>query len=226
MATSLKTTNYGFGKYAADDVTSYLTDYNETMDKLDSTIKSVQDIADEAKATSDTNLNNIASLTQGLTATNKNVENLGKTQTVQQTEIDSIEERISKIGETDTIQIKAIASMPLASGTKELYLQKIKGVAKCNCYLDANSGSHIYNDVLSSGLYGHRLGEIEGNPLSLDNTVSYGIVIRIKGSDNTLTGFDAGYIAYRSEVNKTVIGLASNQSTFVLANNEIAAIII
>lgn len=97
MAMSLTTTNYGFGKYAADDVTSYLTDYNGTMDKIDTTIKSVQDIADEAKATGDANLNNISSLSQGLTATNKNVENLGKTQTAQESEINDINDSITSL---------------------------------------------------------------------------------------------------------------------------------
>ena len=101
MATSLQTTNYGFGKYAPDDVTSYLTDYNGTMDKIDGAIKGVADVANEAKATGDSNLNNIANLSQGLTATNKNVENLGKTQTAQQTEIDNLNSAVSNITVND-----------------------------------------------------------------------------------------------------------------------------
>ena len=94
MATSLQTANYGFGKYAPNDVTSYLTDYNGAMDKIDGAIKGVANVANEAKATGDSNLNNIANLSQGLTATNKNVENLGKTQTAQQAEINNVESRV------------------------------------------------------------------------------------------------------------------------------------
>lgn len=97
MAISLRTANYGFGKYAPNDVTSYLTDYNGTMDKIDGAIKGVSDVATEAKATGDSNLNNIASLSQGLTATNKNVENLGKTQTAQGVEIGNLKESVNNI---------------------------------------------------------------------------------------------------------------------------------
>lgn len=97
MSTSLQTTNYGFGKYAPDDLTSYLTDYNRAMDKIDGAIKGVSDVANEAKATGDSNLNNIASLSQELTATNKNVENLGKAQTAQKVEIDDLKTEVSSV---------------------------------------------------------------------------------------------------------------------------------
>jgi uncharacterized phage infection (PIP) family protein YhgE len=87
MPASLATQYYQLGKYAPNDLTDYLTTYNGTMDKIDSAIHAAQDAADTAQAQADANLNNIASLSQGLNATNKNVENLGKAQTAQGVEI-------------------------------------------------------------------------------------------------------------------------------------------
>ena len=114
MSASLATQYYKLGKYAPNDLTDYLTTYNGTMDKIDAAIHTAQVAADTAQAQGDANLNNINTLSQNLTATNKNVENLGKTQTAQQTEINDIKAEISNIEianfkEVEFLEVKSIA---------------------------------------------------------------------------------------------------------------------
>lgn len=92
MAASLATQYYQLGKYAPNDLTDYLTTYNGTMDKIDTAIHAAQDAADTAQAQADANLNNINALSQNLAAANKNVENLSKTQTAHQAEIDNLQD--------------------------------------------------------------------------------------------------------------------------------------
>ena len=100
MAASLATQYYQLGKYVPNDLTDYLVTYNGTMDKIDTGIHAAQDAADMAQAQADANLNNINALSQNLTATNKNVENHGKTQTAQQTEIDELTTQVEDLKTT------------------------------------------------------------------------------------------------------------------------------
>lgn len=163
MSTSLQTENYGIGKYAPDDVTSYLTDYNRAMDKIDGAIKGVSDVANEAKATGDSNHNNIASLSEGLTATNKNVENLGKTQTAQQGEIDGLQNAVAGIvlGDFKYIQFTSAHGANCAGRLRRVgnYVQG---------YVDGNFNVGNYSTERALGsLNLIDFGYIAGNPLEL-----------------------------------------------------------
>lgn len=195
MATSLQTENYGFGKYAPDDVTSYLTDYNGAMDKIDGAIKGVSDVADEAKATGDLNLNNIASLSEGLTATNKNVENLGKTQAAQQTEIDNINASLEIITISNFQNVTVLHSHGTSNG-KATMRSIGNGLQGC-IDISINSGTYTV-DRTFGGETCVDLGYIAGNPfaLSASAVVQRAIVLGVNGSaiksiNNILVGYDA-----------------------------------
>lgn len=194
MSTSLQTANYGFGKYAPDDLTSYLTDYNRAMDKIDEAIKGVSDVANEAKATGDANLNNIANLTQGLTATNKNVENLGKTQTAQQNEIDNINASLATITIGDFQNVTIIHSHGTSNG-KATMRSIGNGLQGC---IDISIKSGTYTvDRTFGGETCIDLGYIAGNPfaLSASAVVQRALAIGMNGStiksiNNILVGYD------------------------------------
>ena len=223
MATSLKTTNYGFGKYAADDVTSYLTDYNGTMDKIDTTIKSVQDIADEAKATGDANLNNISSLSQGLTATNKNVENLGKTQSAQQVEIENVNTKVSNlsIGEPT---FGGSLSGGGGTGWRDTNITA-RGIAGAlSGTASAIIAKGTYNSTLSktcpSGTIGGTSGVkylfeaiyITGNPFELTEGLKPARVIAFTNTARTIERNYFTYYEYASEANRTRIYIWADES--------------
>lgn len=173
MATSLQTANYGFGKYAPNDVTSYLTDYNGAMDKIDGSIKGVSDVANEAKATGDSNLNTIASLSEELTATNKNVENLGKAQTAQQTEINNIKAEISniEIGNFTEVEFLEVKSTAGGGSNSKGHFRKIGNGVQGSVQIKVDAGTYNVDRNL------HRLslidiGSVGGNVLNLNATVA------------------------------------------------------
>lgn len=201
MATSLLTENYGFGKYAPDDVTSYLTDYNGAMDKIDGAIKGVSDVANEAKATGDSNLNNIANLTQGLTATNKNVENMGKAQTAQQTEIDNIKQDLAKVvvGEKQTINLLASTQ----GATAVASVRNIGGVM--TGYASFYLAEKTLNEYVAFGeKYFFEIAYVAGNPLNLTPGIkASGLCISASGTPTAT--FNATYetMAYYDEISNT-----------------------
>lgn len=220
MATSLQTANYGFGKYAPNDVTSYLTDYNGAMDKIDGAIKGVANVANEAKATGDSNLNNIASLSQGLTATNKNVENLGKALMAQQTEIDNLANDISLI-QIGTFKDIEFTGSVIGLGTSTLHGRKIGN----GIQFTYEQGTGSSQKTTSRSLNGKEVIDIAyvvGNPFGLTTPKSgeeqHVYAIRIK-TDNTVEKADC-IVYYDGETNMTRIvyvgsTLTTNNETFV-----------
>lgn len=209
MATSLQTDNYRFGKYAPDDVTSYLTDYNGNMDKIDTAIKGVSDVADEAKATSDANLNNIESLTQGLIATNKNVENLGKTQTAQGVEIENLKRDFSSltIGEMQSFHPECVVS-----GTGNMTGRNIGGYFYGDVSLQMNEGTRPMDKTINGVSY-CTLAYVAGNPWALteeltDKCVSYGLILG--GSADVKKQVPDVIVFYDKVTNTTRIAVASS----------------
>ena len=217
MATSLQTANYGFGKYAPDDVTSYLTDYNGTMDKIDSAIKDVSDVANEAKATSDSNLNNIANLSQGLTATNKNVENLAKAQTAQGVEIENLKSDFSSL----TIgEMKAFHPECVGSGTGNMTGRNIGGYFYGDVSLQMNEGTRPMDKSINGVSY-CTLAHVPGNPWNLtedltDKCVSCGLILG--GAADLKKNVPDIIVFYDKVTNTTRIAVAS--SSFVVSSAE------
>lgn len=223
MATSLQTANYGFGKYAPDDLTSYLTDYNRAMDKIDGAIKGVSDVANEAKATGDSNRNNIASLSEGLTATNKNVENLGKTQTAQQVEIDNLRDSFNDISVGDFKTSSAInfisnANVNMQFG-KLISLRKlgngIQGFLQTTT--TANGALTMTRAALIDGLNAFEVAYLIGDIFELGNVaqLAYCIVV----SSNGYYSDRLGAVYYDTSLNKTVFALMSSETTLNIAEN-------
>lgn len=211
MATSLQTANYGFGKYAPDDVTSYLTDYNGTMDKIDGAIKGVSDVANEAKATGDSNLNNIASLSEGLTATNKNVENLGKTQTAQGVEIGNLKESVNNItiGEfKDYIFSSVHSTVASVSGGFRTIGNGVQG--SIIGYIDSGTYSPDANVENSNVLH---VARIAGNVFGLDNMKRQTVAGLTLANDKIVDGAKYFCIYYNSATNYTYFALIMGEST-------------
>lgn len=215
MATSLRTTNYGFGKYAPDDVTSYLTDYNGTMDKIDSAIKGVSDVATEAKTTADSNLNNIASLSQGLTATNKNVENLGKTQTAQGVEIAQLQNDVSaiEIGEQSAFRTENVKGAGNATG----YLRRVGKNVAGTFAGSVNADTYNYDVALTESEYFFTIAQIPGNPLSLTPAIPSYTKLLVTDATVKLIDIVTGAIYYDAASNTTRFGIVRGTTSYTVS---------
>lgn len=208
MAASLATQYYQLGKYAPNDLTDYLVTYNGTMDKIDTAIHAAQDSADTAQAQSDANLNNINALSQNLTATNKNVENLGKTQTAQGVEIENLKSDFSSltIGEMQSFHPECVVS-----GTGNMTGRNIGGYFYGDVSLQMNEGTRPMDKTINGVSY-CTLAHVAGNPWNLteeltDKCVSYGLIL--SGADVKKQVPDV-IVFYDKVTNTTRIAVASS----------------
>lgn len=226
MSTSLQTTNYGFGKYAPDDLTSYLTDYNRAMDKIDGAIKGVSDVANEAKATGDSNLNNIASLSEGLTATNKNVENLGKTQTAQQAEINDLRESFDQIsiGDFKTSSTLNFISNPNVNMAFSNFISLRKLSNGIQGFLQATTSANgaltMSKASLIDDLNAFEIAYLVNDVFELGTNaqLAYCIVV----SSNGYYSDRLGAVYYDSSLNKTVFALMTTGTSLNIEENTIS----
>lgn len=214
MAASLATQYYQLGKYAPNDLTDYLVTYNGTMDKIDAGMRTAQDTADTAQAQADANLNNIKALSQNLTAANKNIESLGKTQTAQETKIAEIEEKVNEINSGDFTEISLASTVGAVSvrGRVRAIGNGVQGLF--SGYLSAKTLNP--SKTLPDNENFYELGSVTGNVLNLksgylkqhgDMTVfstSGGFVI---SEFRTVTCF------FDAETNTTRFGLATTESS-------------
>lgn len=215
MAASLATQYYQLGKYAPNDLTDYLVTYNGTMDKIDAGMHVAQDAADTAQAQADANLNNINTLSQNLTATNKNVENLGKTQTAQQTEIDGLKTSLQNVEITDSFDLQ-LTNRTSAGRMGAICGHGVGGVFHGECVIDVGAGRlEVDKTVNGSSLV--TIGYVSGNPyglkeLSLFNR-SY-LLLMEPGTDTVKTFYSRVNIFYDPVTNTTRIAINSEAITF------------
>lgn len=123
MAGSLKTANYELSKYAPNDFTSYLVDFNGNMDKIDAQMKANSDAnvgtagtvsalaqrvtANETKISNlenkiEVDSNNITELTQKVTANETKISELDGKVTASENDINSIETKLTDILKVQT----------------------------------------------------------------------------------------------------------------------------
>lgn len=214
MAASLATQYYQLGKYAPNDLTDYLVTYNDTMDKIDTGIHAAQDAADTAQAQADANLNNISALSQNLTATNKNVENLGKVQTAQEVKIAGIEEKVNEINSGDFVEITLTSSVGAVSlrGRVRALGNGVQGLF--TGYLSAKTLSP--SKTLVTNDYFYEFGSVAGNVLNLKTGYlkQHGNMTVFSTSGGfSISEFRTVTCFYDAEINATRFGLDASETS-------------
>ena len=158
------------------------------------------------KATGDSNLNNIAGLTQGLTATNKNVENLGKTQTAQAVEIENLKNDLSEIVIGDYLEL---AATPLHGITTGTLARKVGDGVQGYFGGTIKAGSYNPDRTINNRQVIDLLA-ITGNPFSLTarkSIPSKAIAATVGGTERKIIGFEAAMLYYDNATNYTRIVL-------------------
>lgn len=215
MAASLATQYYQLGKYAPNDLTDYLVTYNGTMDKIDTAIHGAQDAADTAQAQSDANLNNINAISQNLTATNKNVENLGKTQTAQQTEIDELKASFKTVGITDSFDLQ-LTNRTSAGSVGAICGHGVGGVFHGECVIDVGAGK-VEVDKTINGASFVTIGYVSGNPFKLKELSTFNrgyLLLMDPGTYTVKTYYSRANVFYDPATDTTRLAINSNAITF------------
>lgn len=227
MAGTLKTTFFKLVKYAANDITSWLTDFNGNMDKIDTALNQNK----QAAATAQDGVDNLESeyesllgVVNGHTTSINSVEKAVQGNT---TAIEGLEQDINKIIIGDYIAKKNTDSDVTRIENLATYLnmfaRRIGTGIQAGGAMEFNPGTmHTYNRQIPSGMlanyYVTDIYRITGNPFNLENN-NY---CPVNGSiftlgDNVLKQYDGLIlvIVYISEANYTVIGYASKYSSAI-----------
>lgn len=219
MAGSLKTTNYQLAKYAPNDITSWLTDFNGNMDLIDAGMEANKQAAEQAQ--------------DGVTSLESEYESLLNVVASNTTSIDANEKAIAansasieELGdEVSAINIGDVKLLPISEGTKledlvttcTVYGRRIGNFISGVVNFNISAGTtHTYNRQgtgILDGKYITDLVRFSGNPFGLSaNIWSAGSGLIVSTTSNNAVTPTFG-IAYLSESNYTVVGLVLDTSS-------------
>ena len=231
MAGSLKTTNYQLAKYAPDDITSWLTDFNGNMDLIDAGMQANKQAATQAQDGVDNLEAEYKSLLQVVNGHTTSIDVNEKAIAANTASIAEIGDEVSgiTIGEyyrtdnnkPDVTKVESLCNGIAITGRRIGNGIDLHGGIRVNAGTLHTYDRQINNGVLN-GMYATDLYRISGNafnlpensyiPLSFNKntiknvtTLSSNVVI----DSNELTGV----IAYLADSGYTVICLASTGTT-------------
>lgn len=210
MAGTLKTAFYKLAKYAANDITSWLTDFNGNMDKIDTALnqnktaaQAAQDGVDNLKA----EYESLLSLVNGHT---KSIEVNEKAIAANRDEIENLkDEFIIPISETFTVK------SPVTYGYSCL-VTKISTDAFVNTAGrgELSAGTTI-NCIAMGSSYLVPIMRVEGNPFALTNSVLAGMCEVITNNETT---YQRLYLFYNGGTNETILGFSQSGPTYSVEN--------
>lgn len=242
MAGSLRTAFFNLAKYAANDITSWLTDFNGNMDKIDTAMNQNKTAAQTAQDGVDNLEAEYETVTQTLAQHTTAIDNNEKAIAANSASIEEIGDRVNEIVIGD-YKIYSNENPGVASTIETLVssftivCRRVGNGAEMTGTLVFESGTlHTYDRQLTSGpmsgYYVTDLIRLTGNPLNLVNeSIGYGLVMAggngVESNGTTLSGMYSMMlcIAYYPESGYTVIGLAKKTtSQYQISNGETAEI--
>lgn len=209
MAGSLKTKNYQLAKYAPDDVTSWLTDFNGNMDLIDAGMQANKQAATQAQDSVDNLETEYESLLTVVNGHTTSIDVNEKAIAANTASIAELRGEIDGIYVGDVIESPADMSKiePLVN-TISCYFRRLGKFASGTCALNVSAGTcHNYDRIgtgLIDGTYLTDIVRYTGNPFNLaENVYTPGIshIVYTDGSSN----FTYVAVAYLSDSNYTVL---------------------
>ena len=231
MSASLTTTNYGLGKYAPDDTTNWLVDFNGNMDKIDTGMEANERAGAAANDKATNAAAGVKALTKSVQANTNSIEANEKSIAANAAQIENRETEVSniEIGEYFNTGLSGITKVEPLVEFLALIARRIGNGAEVKGGLNLTPGTfHLYDRVLSGGVfngyYCTDLVRIPGNPIGLAESSYTPFLFFGYGSGTSDTVSTYGVLLYVPESNFTVLGFVSNntkQITFVSKANGI-----
>ena len=222
MAGSLKTAFFNLVKYAANDITSWLTDFNGNMDKIDTALNQNKTAAQTAQDGVDNLESEYATVVQTLANHTNSIESNEKAIAENSASIEELENDVNGIviGDYYKTAIGASGFSKIENLLEYIALifRRIGNGIEVKGSLTINSGTlHNYDRVLSGGVFnGHYatdLARISGNPGNLVNNLYAPIILFAYGTSTADRVSTYGVIGYNASDNYTYISLVSEQSS-------------
>ena len=230
MAGSLKTTNYQLAKYAPDDITSWLTDFNGNMDKIDAGMQANKQAAEQAQDGVDNLEGEYESLLQTVNGHTTSIQANEKAIQANTTSIKEIKNEVNGIIIGDYVsftdsELNIIET--LASGFN-VWFRRIGNGVQAGGGFKMNTGTtHNYDRQISGGIFDKfyciDIARMTGNPANLPENV-YCPVSSVAANYSSDKGVDeTNYIGfclvYLPESGYTVLGYVTTSTNGVYVGN-------
>lgn len=218
MAGSLKTTNYQLAKYAPDDITSWLTDFNGNMDLIDAGMQKNKQAAQRAQDGVDSLDSEYKSLLQVVNGHTTSIDSNEKAIAANTASIAELGNKLNNIAIGDVVLFGSDTS-GLTKIEPLLITLNLTG-RSIGKYFSGSFGCRISSGTLrtydrngtiaGSNYYIHDLVRINGNPLNLEENIytpMVGTWMYINGTE-----MNAGFyiaIAYLPDSDFTIVGYCS-----------------
>lgn len=215
MSASLTTTNYGLGKYAPNDKTNWLVDFNENMDKIDAGMEANKQAAAAADEKATNAEASVSALTETVQGNSDSIEANEKAISANTAAIATLEEKIvgdyifKTTGQSDVSLIDTLCTNVSIAG---------RGI---NNYFSGKLIARISNGTLArytrtiavpgiSQAYCTDLARITGNPFGLGDDIFTRLIGNVE--DGTLADKTSFVIGFVAASNFTVIGYVSSEA--------------
>lgn len=227
MAGSLKTTFFNLVKYAANDITSWLTDFNGNMDKIDAGMEANKQAAAAADDKATNAATSVAAITEIVQGNTDSIEANEKAIAANKTAIENLQDDFSGIDIGTLIYLDNSNSTvsivePLCTRTI-ICGRNIGGLYSGTLSLRYTAGNfHSYDrnaDIPGmDNAYITDIIRITGNPFGLKGN-SWTRLLAITGQATSGSPITNGnyVIGYLESSNFTIIGFSTNSSTPVEA---------
>lgn len=230
MAGSLKTAFYNLVKYAANDITSWLTDFNGNMDKIDTALNNNKTAVDTAQTGVDNLENEYGTIVQTLSQHTITIDANEKAIAENSASIEELGNEVNKIiigdysfktsSDSDVTKIE-----PLANNIN-IAARRVGNGVQVSGNMEMTPGSmHRYDRQIPNGIYANRyvtdIYRFSGNPFNLPSNVYCPFTASGPNITKNITIEEVPYeiatafrsiplvIAYLAESGYTIVGLAS-----------------
>lgn len=214
MAGSLKTAFFNLVKYAANDITSWLTDFNGNMDKIDAAMNQNKTAAQTAQDAVDNLESEYESLLQVVNGHTTSIDANEKAIAANSSEISELKkDLINPIVITNIEPLKSGAAIDPKS-----YIAKLAERIYNATIIGNTSATTINNISMGSGEYISPLCFISGNPFSISGKTDF--ILTAVLVESTVSQYKGVIAFYNSGVNQTVIGypVATAQTVYSESN--------
>lgn len=225
MAGSLKTTNYQLAKYAPDDITSWLTDFNGNMDLIDAGMQKNKQAATQAQDGVDSLEAEYSSLLQTVNGHTTSIVANEKAIAANTASIAEIEDDVNAISINDIISFTQGSSNtttvePLVSAFSFIG-RRIGNYFAGAFSANVTAGTfHVYDreaEISGANRYITDLVRLTGNPFNLASNIWSRLCGFYANNDGSSIYPDSNIvIAYIPDAGYTVVGYMQSTNTAVV----------
>lgn len=223
MAGSLKTTNYQLAKYAPDDITSWLTDFNGNMDLIDAGMQANKQAATQAQDGVDSLEAEYSSLLQTVNGHTTSIDANEKAIAANTASIAELGDVVNNIS-VGTVIYKTLTDGDVTKSenildTFNIYGRNIGGFFSGSISIKIVTGTmHVY-DRQGTGLLANEyltdLARVTGNPFNLAPNMwtPFYTTISADGTENSHVSTRKIGVAYLPDSNYTVFCFSNGKNS-------------